>query len=145
MYFINICDIDAVYVLAFSTIMLNTDIHNASVKRKMTAAEFVSQNKSVNGGQDFDQEFLLDLYQTIIEDEIRDIDDFNIVLKKGWLSIKATNTTKWKRRWVIAGRKNIYFFRNQVYIHPPLPLPIFITPLLLLLIIIIIIVMVIII
>ena len=36
---------DAVFVLSYSTIMLNTDLHNPQVKRKMTLEQFVSNNR----------------------------------------------------------------------------------------------------
>ncbi len=54
---------DCLYVLAFSTIMLNTDIHNPSVKRKMTIAQFVAQNRGINNTKDLPREFLEELYQ----------------------------------------------------------------------------------
>jgi brefeldin A-inhibited guanine nucleotide-exchange protein len=36
---------DTVFVLAYSTIMLNTDLHNPQVKTKMTVEQFISNNK----------------------------------------------------------------------------------------------------
>ena len=38
---------DAVFVLAYSVIMLNTDLHNTQVKRKMTVEQFVSNNRGL--------------------------------------------------------------------------------------------------
>ena len=35
------------FVLAYSTIMLNTDLHNPQVKRKMTLEQFVSNNRGL--------------------------------------------------------------------------------------------------
>ena len=63
---------DAVYVLAFSTIMLHTDLHNPSIKddRKMTADQFVRNNRGINGGQDLPMDFLVDLYCHIRDEEI---------------------------------------------------------------------------
>lgn len=80
----------------------------------MTMVEFIAQNRGVNGGSDFDPEFLQDLYHAILEDEIRDIDDFNVSLKKGWLLVKQNNSTLWKRRWVIVTPSSICFFKHQV-------------------------------
>lgn len=48
--------------------MLNVDQHNYNVKRQnnpMTADEFKRNLKKVNGGQDFDQELLDDIYSGI--------------------------------------------------------------------------------
>jgi hypothetical protein len=63
---------DAVYTLAFSTIMLNTDAHSPSIKKenKMTQDQFIKNNKGTNNSQDFDPEFLKTLYQNIKKNEI---------------------------------------------------------------------------
>ena len=39
---------DAVHILTFSVIMLNTDQHSAHVKKRMTCAEFVRNNRGTN-------------------------------------------------------------------------------------------------
>jgi len=38
---------DAAFVLSYSIIMLNTDLHNRTVKRKMTKEEFIRNNRCV--------------------------------------------------------------------------------------------------
>lgn len=61
-------DADAAFTLAYAVIMLNVDQHNYNVKRQnnpMTADEFKRNLKKVNGGQDFDQELLDDIYSGI--------------------------------------------------------------------------------
>ena len=45
-------------MLAFSLIMLNTDLHNPSVKHRMTKAEFIRNNRGINNGSDLPEEFL---------------------------------------------------------------------------------------
>lgn len=60
-------DSDAVYVLAFSTVILNTDAHNKNVKYKMTKAQFIKNNEGINGGQDLPIKFQTDLYNCIVE------------------------------------------------------------------------------
>lgn len=64
---------DAVYVLAFSTIMLNTDLHNPTIKedKRMTSDQFVRNNRGINGGKDLPAEFLKDLYIQIKENQIQ--------------------------------------------------------------------------
>ena len=52
---------DAVYVLAYSIIMLNTDLHNPQVRRRMTVADYQKNLRGVNDGQDFDPEYLAQL------------------------------------------------------------------------------------
>ncbi|KAJ9591988.1 hypothetical protein L9F63_001500, partial [Diploptera punctata] len=66
-------DADAAFTLAFAVIMLNVDQHNYNVKRQnipMTVEEFKRNLKKVNGGEDFDQELLDDIYSSIKTDEI---------------------------------------------------------------------------
>ncbi|XP_054265993.1 Golgi-specific brefeldin A-resistance guanine nucleotide exchange factor 1-like isoform X2 [Macrosteles quadrilineatus] len=64
---------DAAFTLAYAVIMLNVDQHNHNVKRQnnpMTADEFKRNLKKVNGGQDFDQDLLDDIYIAIKNEEI---------------------------------------------------------------------------
>ncbi|CAL5223957.1 g6563 [Coccomyxa viridis] len=66
---------DAVYILAISVIMLNTDKHNPAIKKKMTQEEFVRNNRGINGTKDdprdLPQEFLSELYNHFSEKAIR--------------------------------------------------------------------------
>ncbi|XP_031483005.1 ARF guanine-nucleotide exchange factor GNL2-like [Nymphaea colorata] len=63
-------DKDAVFVLCYSLIMLNTDQHNAQVKKKMTEEEFIKNNRNINGGKDLPREYLSELFQSISTNEI---------------------------------------------------------------------------
>ncbi|OAD60695.1 Golgi-specific brefeldin A-resistance guanine nucleotide exchange factor 1 [Eufriesea mexicana] len=59
---------DAAFTLAYAVIMLNVDQHNYNVKRQnnpMTADEFKRNLKKVNGGADFDQGMLDEIYASI--------------------------------------------------------------------------------
>jgi len=49
---------DTAYVLAFSTIMLNTDLHNPSVKNKITKPGFIKNNRGINEGGDLPEKLL---------------------------------------------------------------------------------------
>ena len=62
---------DTAYVLAFSVIMLNTDAHNPQVKNKMTKEGFVRNNRGIDDGQDLPSEVLEDLYDRIVNNEIK--------------------------------------------------------------------------
>jgi brefeldin A-resistance guanine nucleotide exchange factor 1 len=64
---------DAVYVLAFSTIMLNTDLHNPTIKtdKRMTKEQFVRNNRGINGGDDIPEDFLSELYDQIKEQQLQ--------------------------------------------------------------------------
>ncbi|CAO2820443.1 unnamed protein product [Amaranthus hypochondriacus] len=62
---------DAALLLSYSLILLNTDQHNAQVKRKMTEEDFIRNNRRINGGNDLPRELLSGLYHSICENEIR--------------------------------------------------------------------------
>lgn len=53
------------YVLSYSVIMLNTDQHNPTVKRRMTGDDFVRNNRGIDDERDLPREFLEDLYTRI--------------------------------------------------------------------------------
>lgn len=69
---------DSVFVLAFSTIMLNTDLHNPTIKedRRMTQEQFTQNNRGINEGEDLPVEFLTELYEEIKTCEIQVQQDF---------------------------------------------------------------------
>lgn len=66
-------DADAVYVLAFSTILLNTDLHNPTLakKNRMTQEQFLRNNRGINNGEDLPVSFLTELYAQIKHNEIQ--------------------------------------------------------------------------
>ncbi|KAI8821985.1 uncharacterized protein EV422DRAFT_586065 [Fimicolochytrium jonesii] len=61
---------DTAYVLAYSVIMLNTDQHNAQVKKRMTKPEFIKNNRAIDNGQDIPPEVLEAIYDEINKNEI---------------------------------------------------------------------------
>lgn len=71
---------DAVFILAFSTIMLNTDLHNPRYKgKRMTVEQFIKNNKGINNGEDLSEDLLTEVYTQIKETELqvqREIGDF---------------------------------------------------------------------
>ncbi|KAK4393141.1 ARF guanine-nucleotide exchange factor GNOM [Sesamum angolense] len=66
---------DAALLLSYSLIMLNTDQHNAQVKKKMSEEDFIRNNRKINGGDDLPRDFLTELYHSICENEIRMVPD----------------------------------------------------------------------
>lgn len=58
-------DQDSIHVLAFSIVMLNTDLHNDNVKSRMTLEQFIRNNRGLNGkdGEDFPRELLKGIYR----------------------------------------------------------------------------------
>ena len=64
-------DADSAYVLSYSLIMLNTDLHNPQVKTKMTKDQFVRNNRGTNAGADWPRPVLVAMYDAIAADAIR--------------------------------------------------------------------------
>ncbi len=62
---------DAIFVLSYAIIMLNTDAHNKEVRRKMSRETFRSQLRGVNDGKDFPAEFVDEIYDSIHARQIR--------------------------------------------------------------------------
>ncbi|KAL4382010.1 hypothetical protein HN51_005581 [Arachis hypogaea] len=62
---------DTAYVLAYSVIMLNTDAHNPMVKNKMSADDFIKNNRGIDDGKDVPEEYLRSLYERISKNEIK--------------------------------------------------------------------------
>ncbi|KDQ13235.1 hypothetical protein BOTBODRAFT_633172 [Botryobasidium botryosum FD-172 SS1] len=61
---------DAVYVLSYAVIMLNTDLHNPQVRKRMTPDDFKRNLRGVNDGTDFSAEYLDGIYESIRKREI---------------------------------------------------------------------------
>jgi hypothetical protein len=58
---------DVAFILAFSIIMLNTDLHNPAIKddRRMTREGFVRNNRGIADGQDLPTELLTSIFDRI--------------------------------------------------------------------------------
>ncbi|KAK9763124.1 guanine nucleotide exchange protein for ADP-robosylation factor, partial [Basidiobolus ranarum] len=69
---------DTAYVLAYSVIMLNTDLHNPQVKNRMTKAEFLKNNAGIDDKADLPDKFLEEIYDDISKNEIRIKDEKGI-------------------------------------------------------------------
>ncbi|XP_050390841.2 Golgi-specific brefeldin A-resistance guanine nucleotide exchange factor 1 isoform X2 [Patella vulgata] len=66
-------NVDSAFTLAYAIIMLNVDQHNHNVKKQntpMVFAEFKKNLSKTNGGEDFDEDMLEEIYNAIRNDEI---------------------------------------------------------------------------
>lgn len=61
---------DCAFVLSFSLIMLQTDLHNPGIRNKMTRDEFVKNNRGINDNQDLPREYLESLYDGVAQSPI---------------------------------------------------------------------------
>ncbi|XP_066592382.1 cytohesin-1 isoform X3 [Prorops nasuta] len=110
---------DTCYVLSFAIIMLNTSLHNPSVKEKPSVEQFISMNRGINNGGDLPRELLVSLYESIKTEPFKiPEDDGNDLMhtffnpdKEGWLWKQAGGRYKsWKRRWFILNDNCLYYF-----------------------------------
>jgi Sec7-like guanine-nucleotide exchange factor len=62
---------DTAYVLAYSVIMLTTDLHSDRVKRKMTKDDYIKMNRGINDSKDLPRDVLEGIYDDIAANEIR--------------------------------------------------------------------------
>ena len=62
---------DAAFVFSFSTIMLNTDLHNNQVENKMTLDCFCRNNRGTNDGKDVPREYQEKVYNEIKNDKLK--------------------------------------------------------------------------
>jgi len=87
---------DEIWAISFATIMLNTDAHNPQVKKKMTRVQFIENCRALLR-KSFPQEYLSDLYDKIVEEEIRMHEDgktYPNAAKKGWITIREKKKEK---------------------------------------------------
>uniref|UniRef100_A0A7S2RQG1 SEC7 domain-containing protein n=1 Tax=Mucochytrium quahogii TaxID=96639 RepID=A0A7S2RQG1_9STRA len=66
-------DTDMIFLLSFSTVMLNTDLHNPAVqkKKKMTEEQFLKQISHIETGERISSKFGTKLYRSIAKNEIK--------------------------------------------------------------------------
>ncbi|KAF2744238.1 Sec7-domain-containing protein [Sporormia fimetaria CBS 119925] len=68
----GIANKDAIFVLTYAVIMLNTDQHNPNLKgsKRMAVEDFAKNLRGVNDGKDFDPEYLQAIFDSIRTREI---------------------------------------------------------------------------
>ena len=62
---------DTAYVLAFSIIMLTTDLHSPQIKNHMTKEQYIKMNRGINDSKDLPSEYLSAIFDEISENEIK--------------------------------------------------------------------------
>lgn len=63
-------DRDSVFILSYSVIMLNTDLHNPQVKQHMFLEDYKRNVRGINNGKDFPEWYLSKIYHSIKDREI---------------------------------------------------------------------------
>ena len=77
---------DMAFILAFSTIMLQTNLHNPAIKedKRMTKEQFIKQNKGISADGELSDELLCEIYDRISAEPISiNHEDKNGGAKKG--------------------------------------------------------------
>lgn len=70
-----VANADALFTLSFAVVMLNTDQHNPSIKKKMMLEDFVRNMRGINDKKDLPRWFLKDVYTSINAVEIKMSDE----------------------------------------------------------------------
>ncbi|KAL5533225.1 GEA2 [Sanghuangporus sanghuang] len=61
---------DSVYILTYSIILLNTDLHNPQIRKRMSLEDYQKNLRGQNDGSDFSTDFLSSVYDSIRKKEI---------------------------------------------------------------------------
>jgi brefeldin A-inhibited guanine nucleotide-exchange protein len=85
---------DTAMILAYSTIMLNTDLHSPQIKKnkRMKREEFISNNRGIDNGKDVQQALLAEIYNNIQANEIQT--DFKKAVTKTTAKVAVVNDIK---------------------------------------------------
>uniref|UniRef100_A0A3Q3B4E0 ADP-ribosylation factor guanine nucleotide-exchange factor 2 (brefeldin A-inhibited) n=1 Tax=Kryptolebias marmoratus TaxID=37003 RepID=A0A3Q3B4E0_KRYMA len=82
---------DTAYVLAYSIIMLTTDLHSPQVKNKMTKEQYIKMNRGINDSKDLPEEYLSSIYDEIAGKKIamKESKEFSITPKSNKQSVAS--------------------------------------------------------
>jgi Sec7 domain len=129
----DIMDADAIMILSFSLLMLNTDLHNNEVRRKMSVDDFVRNNRGINGGKDLSRAYLEMLYHDIASSPIQlnkteaDLGTAFLFGFRGWINFdtgalkhlapaamksKFKYKSKHRRYWAICANGSLFCFSD---------------------------------
>jgi len=121
---------DTCYVLAFSVIMLNTALHNPSVKQKQTLDSFINMNRGIDQGGNLPDSLLEVLFNSIEqtpfqlpEDEEGLATTFFNPERDGWLVKEGGRHNSWKKRWFSLVNNCLYYFENNEAVKPKGTIP----------------------
>ncbi|KAF2078696.1 hypothetical protein CYY_000067 [Polysphondylium violaceum] len=69
---------ESIYLLSYTIIILSTDLHNPSINTKLTHSEWIKMNSKINNRMDFDEKFLLDIYNRVNQEPFKIMSDSDI-------------------------------------------------------------------
>lgn len=109
---------DTCYVLAYAIIMLNTSLHNPSVKNKPTLESFISMNRGIDNGNDLPADLLTAFYEDIRKEQFKIPGMGNLAEtffnpeREGWLTKEGGKYKSKHRRWFILKDNILYYFKQ---------------------------------
>ncbi|KAJ8277682.1 hypothetical protein GJAV_G00078540 [Gymnothorax javanicus] len=80
---------DTAYVLAYSIIMLTTDLHSPQVKNKMTKEQYIKMNRGINDSKDLPEEYLSAIYDEIAGKKISMKETKELTIKSNKQSVAS--------------------------------------------------------
>ncbi|XP_062841626.1 brefeldin A-inhibited guanine nucleotide-exchange protein 1 isoform X2 [Trichomycterus rosablanca] len=80
---------DTAYVLAYSIIMLTTDLHSPQVKNKMTKEQYIMMNRGINDSKDLPEDYLSSIYNEIAGKKISMKETKELPLKSNKQSVAS--------------------------------------------------------
>ncbi|GAA5807553.1 hypothetical protein MFLAVUS_000918 [Mucor flavus] len=82
---------ETAYVLAYSVVMLNTDLYNPQNKHRMTLDDFIANNRGLDDGKDIDRHILETIYEEISNNEIKMKDEVEAANEAALISAPGNN------------------------------------------------------
>ncbi|KAM4722831.1 cytohesin-4 [Rhinophrynus dorsalis] len=110
---------DSCYIVSFSLIILNTSLHNPSIKERPDLQHFLSIHRGVHPGGDLPAELLAEMYENLKKEafQIPEEEDawelahaFHKPQREGWLLKLGGRVKTWKKRWFILKDNCLYYF-----------------------------------
>ena len=114
-------NVDVAYILAFALIMLNSDLHNPNMQKKMTSKEFIENIRGVLKPDDISDESLHEMFQDIKENQFT----FGNTSKDEFLALSAPKlhgflrkkAKKWNSYWTthffVLANSCLYYFKSD--------------------------------
>ncbi|XP_063796719.1 cytohesin-4 isoform X2 [Pseudophryne corroboree] len=110
---------DSCYIVSFSLIILNTSLHNPSVKEKPDLQQFISIHKGIHPGGDLPTELLTEMFESLKKEPFQLPEEenaweltlaFQKPQREGWLLKMGGRVKTWKKRWFILKDNCLYYF-----------------------------------
>uniref|UniRef100_F6S301 Cytohesin 4 n=1 Tax=Xenopus tropicalis TaxID=8364 RepID=F6S301_XENTR len=110
---------DSCYIVSFSLIILNTSLHNPSIKERPDLQHFLSLHRGVHPGGDLPPQLLTEMYESLKKEsfQIPEEEDawelahaFHKPQREGWLLKTGGRVKTWKKRWFILKDNCLYYF-----------------------------------